>query len=243
MMRAGDAHAAMRDLPFRSLEQILAGDLPLILAPHADDESLGCGGLIAACCAAGRTPAVLLLTDGAMSHPNSRTHPASVLRALREREMREATTLLGVPGNRLGFLRLQDAAAPVSGPAFLQAAEAIAAFAQAQGCRLLLAPWRHDPHCDHEAADMMARQAAANGGLRHLAYPVWGWTLPADTLLPTGITGCRLDITPHLALKRRAIAAHASQYGGVILDDPEGFSLPPALLEAFAVPWEVLLEP
>ena len=69
---AGDCHRAWRELPEGSLNDIIGGGTCLILAPHPDDESLGCGGLIAACVAAGRSPLVVILTDGAGSHPNSR---------------------------------------------------------------------------------------------------------------------------------------------------------------------------
>src|SRR5690606_16204888 len=42
-----------------------------VIAPHPDDESLGCGGLIAALAADGRAVQVVFVTDGAGSHPNS----------------------------------------------------------------------------------------------------------------------------------------------------------------------------
>ena len=45
----------------------------------------------------------------------------------------------------------------------------------------------------------------------------------------------------YAAAKCRAIAAHASQYGDVITDDPAGFRLPEALLRATRQTWEVFL--
>ena len=36
----------------------------LILAPHPDDEALGCGGLIARLCANGNPPHVVIMTGG-----------------------------------------------------------------------------------------------------------------------------------------------------------------------------------
>ena len=42
-MRAADALAAMRELPEADLDTIDGGEAALLLAPHADDESLGCG--------------------------------------------------------------------------------------------------------------------------------------------------------------------------------------------------------
>ena len=105
-----------------------------------------------------------------------------------------------------------------------------------------MAPWRWDPHCDHEAAALIAAAVAAETGIRHVAYPVWGWTLPAETVIdaPAG-PGWRFDISDFAKLKQRAIHAHRSQYGGLITDDPKGFQLPPDLLAVFETRYETYL--
>jgi hypothetical protein len=88
----------------------------------------------------------------------------------------------------------------------------------------------------------MAVQAARQTGARLLSYPVWGWTLPADSKLPGPLpNGVRLDIARHLTAKRAAIAAHRSQHGLMITDAPDGFRLPASLLSTFDVPYEVFL--
>jgi LmbE family N-acetylglucosaminyl deacetylase len=233
---------AMRALPFRDLGETIGDSTVLILAPHPDDESLGCGGLIAACCAAGRPPFVLVLTDGAGSHPRSVRYPPKLLRAAREKEARDAVAALGLPPHRIAFLGLPDTAAPHDGAAFDRAVDVIVSLAQRLACTSIAAPWQHDPHCDHLAAHRMAAVAATRAQLRHIAYPVWGWTLPADDALDTIVAGGRLDIAPHLPAKRRAIAAHASQHGRLVTDDPSGFTLPPSLLSVFDAPYEVFLD-
>ncbi len=239
-MRAGDALRQFEALPSCGLEALLPGGPALVLAPHADDESLGCGGLIAEACAQGRPPVVAILTDGVGSHPNT---PPARLRALREREAAAATGLLGLPRDRLHFLGLPDTAAPLAGPGFERAVAELARLFRHGGCGVVVAPWRHDPHCDHEAAAAMAIALARAEGVRLLSYPVWGWTLPLDAVLPrAAVDGWRLDISAHLAAKRRAIAAHASQHGGLVDDDPGGFQLPPGLLAVFERPYEVFLD-
>ena len=88
--------AALRSLPVADYDAMTGAEPVLVLAPHADDESCGCGGLIAEACARGREIAVTVLTDGTGSHPHSRAYPAPRLRALREAEAREAVAALGL---------------------------------------------------------------------------------------------------------------------------------------------------
>lgn len=242
MISAGDAIRAMGNLPIVPLEIITNAKPMLILSPHADDETLGCGGLIAAAAAAGHPPFVLILTDGSGSHPNSPSFPPARLKALREQEARSAVGILGLTDGCIGFLGVRDTAAPMEGEHFDAAVAAIISTASSVGAPCIAAPWQYDPHCDHLAAHRMAAAAAARCGVRHLAYPVWGWTLPPDAQIPgPAPSGVRLDITDHLDVKRRAIAAHASQYGGLINDDPQGFRLPQGLLEIFSRPFETFL--
>ena len=240
---AAEILARLVELPLVTLDAIAPGT-SLILAPHPDDETLGCGGLIAACCAAGRQPIIVCATDGAASHPGSIKYPPAKLQKLREDEMRAACAILGVPADRVHFLNLPDAHAPTRGPAFDAAAAAIAALANTYGVETIFATWPYDPHCDHEAAAAIARAAVQLSGARLVFYPVWGWLLPPEHALPADTArGHRLNIAAHLPLKRRAIAAHASQYGDLITDSPTGFRLPQALLAVFDRPFEVFLDP
>lgn len=243
-MRAREVHACFRSLPLSADDALLTSGRALILAPHADDETLGCGGLIAELCERGRPPVVLVVTDGTGSHPGSRLWPAERLRTLRESEALQAVAALGMQAWDIGFMRLRDAAAPQEGPAFEAACAVIAARVRRHGCDTLLAPWLLDPHCDHEAVQKMARQVAHGLGIRLLSYPVWGWLIAPDANLAveTPVRGFRLDVGRHLERKRQAIRLHASQYSDLIGDDPDGFRLPQALLSVFEQPFETFLE-
>jgi LmbE family N-acetylglucosaminyl deacetylase len=244
MMTAGQLHKRWRALPFGSLDDVTGGATCLILAPHPDDESLGCGGLIAACCSAGRPPLVAVLTDGSGSHPGSQLYPPAKLIALREAEAMAAVDILGLPADRLSFLRERDTSAPIAGPRFRAVVQKLAHCVSELGCSAILAPWRLDPHGDHQAAARIAEETARLTGIALRAYPVWGWTLGADTTVEEpSVRGWRLDITLHLSAKRRAIAAHASQYGKLITDDPGGFRLPEELLRTFESFCETFLLP
>ena len=229
--RAASVLARMAALPFADVRTICGPGGLLVLAPHADDESLGCGGLIAQAVAAGVPVHVAVLTDGSKSHPNSLTYPAPRLAALRQREAADAVAILGVAPERLCFLGYPDTAAPRSGRRLRAAADRLAALARQRGIGTLVASWRHDPHCDHLAAHRIAARASRQAGLRHLSYAVWGWTLPdARWLGRVAVRGWRLDVRGQLETKRRAIAAHRSQVTGMITDDPAGFRLPAGLL-------------
>jgi len=240
--RAGRILNEMASLPFAGLDGIIGNGTALVLAPHPDDESLGCGGLIAEACALGRPPVVAVLTDGTLSHPTSPSFPPPRLKALREAETRAAVAALGLGPEHVHFLGLPDGQAPREGQAMLQAAERVARLARAHEASAILATWEHDPHPDHVAAHVIAREAARLADARLVSYAVWGWTLPPRLRLPVaGVTGARLDIARHLPAKRRAIAAHASQSSALIADDPQGFRLPDTLLAALDRPFEAFI--
>lgn len=241
-MNAAQARAAIEGLPLRDFDALFGTAPLLVLAPHPDDESLGCGGLIAEASARGHELHVAILTDGSMSHPNSRAWPAARLVAQRQQEARAATALLGLRPDRLAFLGQPDSRAPHDGPAFVAALDALCALMQARGVGTVCAAWIGDPHGDHGSAAKLAAAACARLGARHLAYPVWAWTLPDAAPLPDVGGGGRLDVTPHLPAKRRAIAAHATQCTAMIDDDPTGFRLPLEFLAWFDRPWEAFLE-
>src|ERR1700677_2938230 len=139
-MTANDVIVAMKNLPDAEIDTILGRERPLILAPHADDESLGCGGLIAACCERGQLPFVVILTDGAASHPGSKQYPPQRLRQLRAEEARKAVEKLGLASENLAFFDYPDTALPTS----QAVSDRVARLARKQGCTVILAPWLHD---------------------------------------------------------------------------------------------------
>lgn len=209
MVLARDALAAMQRFPVVPAPEVFGAGQMLILAPHVGTESPGCGGLIAAAAEAGRRPFVMILTDGAAAHPGEA--PARDRRA-RQAASRAAMAELGVTPDRLGFLGLPGGESPLAGPAFDAAVTAVASLALRLDARLILASWAYDAHPDHESAHLIAAAAALETVVPHVAYPVWGLGLPADTELPGPMaTGRRIDVTPWLPQKRRAIQAHGLQ--------------------------------
>jgi LmbE family N-acetylglucosaminyl deacetylase len=242
MRTLSEIRAAFANFPASQVSPWLAGRRPLVLAPHPDDESLGCGGMIAAACAVGLHPVVIILTDGAASHPNSREFPPERLRSVREIEAVRAAASLGLPQQNLHFLQQPDTKLPSAGPACRALVAQIIAIGQRQDCGMIIGPWAGDPHCDHEAAAVLAASTAAETGWQLCSYPVWGWLRAGDEIFDEPRNrGWRLDIAAYQDAKQRAIAAHVSQYGGLITDSPDGFCLPAELLEVFRQPFEVFI--
>ncbi len=239
-MRAGDFLTAAEALPFGSLDEICAGGDLVIVAPHPDDESLGCGGLIAAACARGIPVRLVVISDGTGSHAGSQRYPAAKLRALREAETYAAAAELGLSRDAVTFLQLRDRFVPTYGPDADRARCAIVKAAGRAGA--VCVSWLHDPHGDHVATARLVLQAqAALGSARLFFYPIWGWTLPLDTEVGAAPKGLRFDISNFLDAKAAAIAAHRSQVTDLIDDDPNGFRLTDEMLANFARPYEILL--
>ncbi|WGF89928.1 PIG-L deacetylase family protein [Marinivivus vitaminiproducens] len=239
-----EALGTLEALPFAGLNTLTGGRPLLVVAPHPDDESLGCGGLIAAAHAAGQRVHVLVVSDGCGSHPGSRAYPPDRLRALREQEAIAAVAELGLAADNVSFLGLPDQRVPTSGPVFEDAIAAVVRLAHAIDAGAVAVTWHEDPHCDHRASYAIAHMACSQmPRVRLWAYPVWAWRLPpGDTLLgrPRGV---RLDIVPYLAAKRAAIRAHRSQTTDLIADARKTFRLDETMLRLADRPFEVFLEP
>ncbi len=229
-------------------EELRSWGRTLVVAPHPDDESLGCGGVIALLRQRGHAVSALFVSDGSMSHPNSKRYPPEARRDLREGEALNALRILNVAPSDIHFLRLPDTRVPVPTSENFDKESALI---HRQLARLrpqtVLVPWRRDPHGDHRATWHLLRAAVDQLAVpvRWLEYPIWVWesTLPDD--LPTAADGnwWRVDVSASLPQKRRAIAAHVSQTTPLIDDDPEGFTLSPEMINHFTQPYEYFLAP
>lgn len=189
----------------------------LVIAAHPDDETIGAGRLLADHAGPVRG---LTLTAGEACH-GEQADQGQVSR-IRLREWAEALAVLG--------------AEPVETPRWPdgglaghedEAAEAVAGLAH--GVDVLLAPWRHDPHPDHEAAGRIGAEVARRAGLPLWSYPVWTpyWLTPED-LLGRG-AGLWAHPTSERAGRRwrEALARHRSQ---VTVQPPASHPVVPAAL-------------
>ena len=218
----------------------------LVVAPHPDDESLACGGLIALLAAAGNRVWVLFVSDGSQSHPGSKKFPAPARIKLREAEALEALHLLRVTAAHAFFLRLPDAAVPMPGAdGFPHAVAHIQSLLNTVQPDTIVLPWRRDPHPDHRACWQLVQAAVGkmDPAPLQLEYPLWLWErgAAADLPAPGETTFYKIDISSAFPLKQAAIAAHRSQVSNLIDDDPAGFRLSAGMLAHFAVAYEIYL--
>ncbi len=190
----------------------------VVVAPHPDDETLGCGALLHEATAMGIACRIVCVTDGSASHPNSRTWDQPRLAARRRRELEAAVAEVS-PGADLVWLGCRDCDLPAGGPdAALLASRLSSAFAPGA---LVVAAWGGDPHVDHErTADLVSLALGHRPDIGLLWYPIWGQfqrvpVVPRMMCLAAGAAAGDA--------KRRALACHASQMTALITDDPEGF--------------------
>ena len=233
------ARAAFAAAPVVDLGALCPGGSLLVVAPHPDDESLGCGGLIALAAGGGCHVTVAALTDGRGSHPNSHAFPAERLVELRRAELAEAVDLLASGRAEVETFGAQDGQ--------LQGCEGaaqawLAHLAGRKPFDAVFVTWEADPHPDHKAAFRITERQVAVWGTALFAFPVWGLAL-ADAADAGPAAPCvKLDIGSVLDRKRAAVAAHRSQTTGLIADDPKGFRLSAADLARHLSPYEVFIQ-
>lgn len=216
------------------------GDV-LLLAPHPDDESLGCGAAMAALTDMGRRVQVVVVTDGGGSHPSSRSHPPAQLRRLRAAEVNRAVDILtfgrGPPPLLLGYV---DTHAPDGDAA---ADEAIARILprMSPSTTAVWSAWSGDPHTDHiRTARLAARLVARIPALLLWSYPIWGRFDPQAPVVDADAV-VLFETYRWQERKAEAIAAHASQMTRLIADDPDGFRMTAAHQRHFLSSPEVFL--
>lgn len=209
----------------------------LVLAPHPDDETLGCGGTIASLTRRGVRVVLVVATNGALSDRAGR--PEEEVIEVRRQEALEAAKRLGVDAHDVHFLELPDG----------ELAEHVAVARDriqdvVVSCRPehVLVCSAMDPHQDHVALNSICA-ALSLGEAALFEYLVWAWpSWPRAALRvargrPGGLRGGvaliarelrrsrRVGIGSVRALKRAAFDEYVSQHG----DGRPGRGVPPGL--------------
>jgi len=196
----------------------------VVVAPHPDDETFGCGGLIAASIRRGAEVVVVTVTDGGGSHPGRCGVPE-----LRRQEQIAAVAALGCE-REPWWLAYPDGGATAAEPEI-----AAALLELATGADLIVAPWPGDRHPDHGATGRSAIAVGTALDTPVLTYPLWLWRWGAPTdVARTRWT--RMPLGPEaVRAKEAAMRCYPSQttdlLGQTIVDA--------AMLDRFARPVEV----
>ncbi len=236
-------HGASRLAGFVSRDQSeeLERARVLVLAPHPDDETLACGGVLAR--HRGRDSAfVIVVSDGSRGVYGG--EPAA-LAAQRHGELGAATAALGLEPAQVAWWGFED------GTLSSHVDELADRLAQAIDdlCpTVVLSPWAYDVHPDHAALGRAARTAAADRPVELLEYVVWAWDRPSALVRSnrrpgtTAILGpsqwlqmgrpVAVATAPGLEAKRAALACYGSQLGSAGSARNQA-SVPPDLVELF----------
>lgn len=201
----------LRSRPF----PLLVNGPMVIIAPHQDDETLGCGGLLAS---AGRTARVeiIYLTDGQSSHPGHPVITPAALGARRRTEALAAMASFGLASHQLHFLNAADGTlsrlTPMATATFVN--ELASRLSAMQPARIF-APCRNDGSSEHDAAFALLTQALSALPSRPplLEFPIWSWWNPLLLFGPA--CRCRriwrLKFSAQAGQKRQALLTYTSQ--------------------------------
>lgn len=205
----------------------------IVFSPHQDDETLGCGGMIALKRAENVPVSVVFLTDGQGGVGDS-THSREEKIQIRKQEAIAALNILGVESTQIHFLDRPDGTlCHLSDQQRQQTVRQLVQLLRSHKPGEVYVPHRHDRHPDHEATYALVRSAIAESEIEVslLQYPVWIlWKAPLlIDLKVQEITGAhRLSIQSVKTKKKDAIAVYDSQCSVL----PRGF------LKKFVSPYE-----
>lgn len=171
----------------------------LVVAPHPDDETIGCGGTLSALTTRGTRVVAVFLTSGELG---LRSLVAAEAQAVREREAEAAAEVLGLADTV--FLRHADWGVADE---LERVVPQLLRIAEKESATEIYAPHPLDEHPDHAAAHQAAfRAVRALGDPAPTLHTYEVWTpLPRWTRAE--------DVTATMPRKLAALDAHASQLG------------------------------
>ncbi len=186
-----------------ALEWRPSDETVVVLAPHMDDEVIGCGGTLARHVGCGADVTVVFLTDGRRGGSRGAgAAGAAEVAATRKQESRRALAELGI--TKIVYLDGEDGrlgAAQLGSSAGI--AGALRAALSAARPDIVYLPSFLEEHPDHRAASALLKEAVGGAHLsfRCHAYEVWTPLFP----------NCFVRIDATVEAKRRALMHYQSQ--------------------------------
>lgn len=188
----------------------------IIFSPHQDDETIGCGGMIALKRSQGIPVKVVFLTDGRYGSKPDWVEPENIIQ-YRQEEANNALDVLGIEPSQTQFLGETDGSLAQLSPEkqnllIAKLVEIIQSFEPQE----VYVPHHHDGHPDHEATYSLVRSAIETSKMQIelLQYPIWMlWRNPLSSreYLQKNSNAYRLFIGDFKEKKQQAIASYKSQ--------------------------------
>jgi N-acetylglucosamine malate deacetylase 1 len=208
----------------------------VVIAPHQDDETLGCGGVIARKRNEGLPVHVIFITDGSASHPRHPRLTPGDISVLRRQEAMQALALLGVERVAVHFLGEPDGTLKNIRPERrADLVERLGTLLRELGPAEIFLPCSPDGSSEHDATFGFVTDAIFRRQLHPVIwqYPVWSWWNPVLLVRRWLATAeCRhLPVEDYMQAKCRAIDAYRSQISPLPPDSLP--ALPPELIENF----------
>jgi LmbE family N-acetylglucosaminyl deacetylase len=229
-------------VPLVHCETLIATDSrAVIVAPHPDDEVLGCAGLLIHLSRRGNKILLVAVSDGERSHSSQSSQSsesafsADLLSRLRPAETTQALLRLGVANITIVRAQLPDGGLAQH---CTQLQDLLGAYLQPGDT--VFASWRHDGHPDHEAVGQASAAAARAVACRLIEIPIWmwHWRRPDHHAIPWQ-RARKLALDDDMqARKKAALACYRSQLEP---DRSTGNApiLPPEVLAHFHRPFEI----
>ena len=218
----------------------------IVFAPHPDDETLGCGGMIALKRQQGVDVWVVFITDGQDSQFNHvRVKTIEELVQIRHHEALSALETLGVQASEIRFLDLPDGSLPsLPEEKRQQVVEQLVNLLAVSNAQEVYVTYCRDIHPDHQETYALVRSAVLQSQrkLELIQYPVWAnWRPQQIDFNSAEIENVyRLSIAEMRDKKMHALDAYRSQY--LPLAPGAKPPLPPGFLKWFSSPYEIFFK-
>lgn len=157
---------------FRNFTELNISDKILIVAPHPDDEVLGCSGLIQRLLSEGKQVDVVILSGGGKSHAGCCEIDESTLIGSRRNLSRKAAKILGLPLENLHFLDYPDGSIVFD----CSETERMKKLIDTLLPESIFVPHKGEGWSDHlEAGQIVRKLAGETSGVSFYEYCVWFW--------------------------------------------------------------------
>lgn len=218
----------------------------ILFAPHQDDETLGCGGIIALKREQGVPVSVVFVTDGGGSHTDHPTITREEIVQIRRQEALSALNILGVESRDIHFLnKLDGTLYRITEAERQQTIEEMAQLLRAFQPQEVYVTHNKDRSREHEITYELVVAAIAAAGVKvdlwqYAIWLHWQSLLFRDLKLEELAGAYRLNIHTVQSKKKRAIETYRSQY--LPIDAQSSAVLPRGFLWRFFLPHEVFFK-